>query len=245
MFAQRLTFPQFKKAVEIIDTVIIPVGSFEAHGKHCPLGTDIFIPERLCSDLESEIGSEILIAPTINYGYTPMLAAFDGTISITAEILISLYTEVGMSFLKWGMKNIVFMNGHGGNIPMLSVACDRIAQAGGRAMVISWWATYSQDILTICASQGHAGEDETSVIYAIDATLVDDASRSVHLKKAFSLPLATSDQVELRYPDAMNGNAFLATKEKGKQLLAMMLKKNIEYIRRLRTGDILVPIEMH
>jgi len=79
---------------------------------------------------------------------------------------------------------------------------------------------------------------------AIDATLVDQKSRGSHVKKAFSLPLATPDQVAERYPDAMNGNSLLATKEKGERLLAMMLEKNIEYIDRLRRKDLLVPIEI-
>ncbi|MCX8012861.1 MAG: creatininase family protein [Rectinema sp.] len=244
MYAERLTFPHFRSAMEHIDTIIIPVGSLEAHGKHCPLGTDILIPERLCADLESKIGDEILIAPAINYGYTPLLSAFDGTVSLEAELLIDLYSEVARGFVKWGAKNIVFMNGHGGNIPMLTVACDRVAKAGARAMAISWWATYSQDILTICSSQGHAGEDETSVVYAIDASLIDEQSRTKHLQKAFILPLASPDQVQIRYPDAMNGDALRASKEKGEALLDLMCERNVDYIHRLRTGNLTIPIEI-
>lgn len=244
MYAERLTFPHFKTIMETIDTIIIPVGSFEAHGKHCPLGTDILIPAQLCADLESRIGNEIIIAPAINYGYTPLLSAFDGTVSISAELLIDLYTQVAREFVKWGAKNIVFMNGHGGNIPMLTIACDRIAQKGARAMTISWWATYAQQILDVCSSQGHAGEDETSVIYAIDASLVDTQSITKHLEKAFVLPLASPDQVQVRYPDAMNGDASRASIEKGQALLDMLCTYNIEYINRLRSGDLTVPIEL-
>ncbi len=244
MYAERLTSPHFNTVLEHIDTVVIPVGSLEAHGKHCPLGTDILIPARLCADLESTMGDEILIAPAINYGYTPLLSAFDGSVSLEAELLIDLYCEVARGFVKWGAKNIVFMNGHGGNIPMLTVACDRIAQAGARAMAISWWATYAHDILTICSSQGHAGEDETSVIYAIDASLVDEKNLTRHLQKAFVLPLASPDQVQIRYPDAMNGDASRASREKGQALLELMCERNMEYIRRLRTGNLTVPIEI-
>lgn len=245
MYAERLTFPQFHTALTTIDTIIIPVGSLEAHGRHCPLGTDILIPAQLCADLESRIGDEIIIAPAINYGYTPLLSAFDGTVSIPAELLIELYTQIASEFVKWGAKNIVFMNGHGGNIPMLTVACDRLAQKGARAMVLSWWATFSQHILEVCSSQGHAGEDETSVIYAIDASLVDTQNITRHLEKAFVLPLASPDQVQARYPNAMNGDASRASIEKGRALLDMLCTLNMEYIKRLRTGDLTVPIEIH
>jgi len=43
-------------------------------------------------------------------------------------------------------------------IPALTIACDRIAKVGGTALAISWWATYSADILKICETQGRAGE---------------------------------------------------------------------------------------
>ena len=56
------------------------------------------------------------------------------------------------------------------------------------------------------------------------------------------MPLAGPDQIEKRYPGAMSGDSTKATKEKGEAMYAMMLKKNLEYIRRLRTGDHTDPI---
>jgi len=242
MFALDFTSKRYAELSGKIDTVIIPVGSLEAHGMHCPLGTDNMIPERMCRDLEAAAGKDFLVAPAVNYGYTPSLAVFPGTITIPAETLVALYTEIGSGFVRWGAKHIVFMNGHGGNIPMLSIACDNIAKAGGTAMAISWWATYSADILKICGTQGHAGEDETSVILAIDASLVDDSSRSIHMEKAFNLPLSGPGQTKARYPDAMSGDSTAATREKGEKLLAMMLEKNLDYIERLRGGRFTDPI---
>ena len=242
MYAITLTSKRYAELAGKIDTVIIPTGSFEAHGMHCPLGTDILIPERMCGDLEAAAGGEFLIAPTVNYGYTPTLAGFPGTVTIPAETLISLYAEIGSCFVRWGAKNIVFMNGHGGNIAALTLACDKIAAAGGTALVISWWATYSAEILKICGTQGHAGEDETSTVLAIDASLVDDSARSVHPRKVFCAPLSGPTQTKARYPNAMNGDATAATREKGEKLYAMLLEKNLEYIGRLRRGEYTDPI---
>ena len=49
-------------------TVLIPVGSIENHGKHMALGTDTLIPDRIVELLEEK--SDVLIAPTIPYGST-------------------------------------------------------------------------------------------------------------------------------------------------------------------------------
>ncbi|TXT49001.1 MAG: putative amidase [Spirochaetes bacterium] len=242
MYISNLTSARYAELSGKIDTVVIPVGSLEAHGMHCPLGTDNIIPERMCADLEAEIGDEILIAPILNYGYTPSLAKFPGTITLPAETLISLYSEIACGFVRWGAKYIVFMNGHGGNIASLTLASDMVAAQGGTVLTLSWWATFASDILKICSTQGHAGEDETSAVLAIDASLVDDSKRGVHMKKAFCLPLSGPGQVEQRYPDAMNGDSTKATKEKGEKLYAMLLEKNIQFIHRLRSGNHTDPI---
>jgi len=242
MYAINISSKRYAELSGTIDTVIIPTGSFEAHGMHCPLGTDILIPEQMCKDIEATSSKEFLIAPPVNYGYTPTLSSFPGTITIPAETLISLYSEIGTGFIRWGAKNIVFMNGHGGNIPMLSIACDKIAKAGGTALVLSWWTTFSADILKICRTQGHAGEDETSAILAINASLVDNSSLSINMKKVFCVPLSGPTQQKARFPNAMNGDSTAATLEKGKRLYAMLLKKNLEYIKRLSDGDFMNPI---
>lgn len=242
MYIEKLTSKHFEKEIKNIDTIVIPVGSLEAHGMHCPIGTDIIVPARLCADLDAASGDALLIAPPVCYGYTPSLTAFPGTVSIPAETLLSLYTEIGKAFVRMGAKNIVFMNGHGGNIPMLTIACDRIADSGGYAMAISYWVTYSSDILKICSTQGHAGEDETSLVLAIDASLVDDMERKIHMRKSFNAPLSGPDMITYRLPGAMNGDSTAATIEKGEKLYALMLEKNLEYIRRLRDRDFTNPI---
>ncbi|GAB1432328.1 hypothetical protein MASR2M29_09530 [Spirochaetota bacterium] len=237
MYTALMNTEEFRKAISKIDTIIIPVGSHEAHGMHCPLGTDNLIPERLCADLEGQMADEVLTMPPVNYGYTPLLAAFSGTVCLKAETLVSLYSEIGCALAAWGAKNIIFMNGHGGNIAMLSIACDRIAEAGATAAAISWWATYSNEILKICSTQGHAGEDETSLVLAIDTSLVDPKGTKKHMKKGFVAPLAGPGLLKARFPDAMNGDAGLASKEKGQELFRMMLEKNMDFVMRIKKGQ--------
>ncbi len=102
MYTALMNTEEFKKAISKIDTIIIPVGSHEAHGMHCPLGTDNLIPERLCADLEGQMADEVLTMPPVNYGYSPLLAAFSGTVCLKAETLVSLYSEIGCSLAAWG-----------------------------------------------------------------------------------------------------------------------------------------------
>lgn len=242
MYLHRIRSGAYDEATSRVEAVIVPVGSHEAHGPHCPLGTDSMIPERLCADLEARLGDRVAVAPAIHYGYTPYLAAFPGTVSIEAETLTALYAEVGSALGARGKKPVIFMNGHGGNIPMLTVACERIGRSGVVAAAISWWATFSSDIRGIC-TQGHAGEDETSLVLALDESLVDMRSAGRHLRRSFLSPLSGPGTGEARFPDAMNGDAAAASAETGRRLYAMLLERNVATVERIVRGDYTDPMD--
>ncbi len=153
-------------------TLLLPVGSIEAHGPHCPLGTDVIIPTHLAKLVAGQLKGRAMVAPTIPYGHSWELSVFPGTINVPARVLTDYVAAVGANFAHQGFKNIALLNGHGGNIPALNHAAEDIAEEGVRVILISWWVDFSKEILTVCSSQGHGGEDETSVIMAIDPSLV-------------------------------------------------------------------------
>lgn len=235
MYLANLNTDQFKEAVVHIDTVLIPIGSIEAHGRHCPLSTDKIIPERIADDLEKVLGDKLLIAPAIPYGYSPDLAYFPGTVHVSGETLAAYVTEVAASWLRWGIKNVVFLNGHGGNVSALTLAADKLVAKGAKVVIVNWWLHYAADILTICDSQGHAGEDETSTVLAIDADLVDMTKAGKHEKKfigTFKMP----GQVTYTYPDAMNGDATKATAEKGEAIYKIVNTRIVELLTEFWAG---------
>ena len=47
MFLEKMNYLDVEKYLKTRDTVVIPVGSIENHGKHMPLGTDTRIPHRI------------------------------------------------------------------------------------------------------------------------------------------------------------------------------------------------------
>ncbi len=237
MYAGKLNTDEYQKTAKKIGTVVIPVGSTEAHGRHCPLDTDNIIPEQLLKDVDREMEKEILVAPAVNYGYTPNLAAFPGTVTLKMETLVALYTEVAAGYVKWGARHVVFMNGHGGNVPALSAACDNVAALGAYAMVISYWLNFSKDILTVCSGQGHAGEDETSLVLALEPSLVDMDKAAVWEKKPLIAPMNGPDINSYRFPDAVTGDARKATRDKGEELFRLLKDRNVAMIRAFAAGE--------
>ncbi|MDH4157619.1 MAG: creatininase family protein [candidate division Zixibacteria bacterium] len=170
---QRLNWIKIKQLVpSSIDTVILPVGTVEAHGCTC-IGTDNYIPETISLAISDRINA--LVAPTVNYGITRSLYRYNGSATIRPETLRAYVRDILDSFVDTGFKNVVLMNGHGGNNDALKTAAYEFHhERKANIVVVHWWelcGEMTREFFGHCG--GHAGTDETAMVQAIDPTLVD------------------------------------------------------------------------
>ena len=47
MFLSKMNYLEVEEYLKKSDTIVIPIGSLENHGKHMPLGTDTMIPDKI------------------------------------------------------------------------------------------------------------------------------------------------------------------------------------------------------
>ncbi|MCD6558328.1 creatininase family protein [Palaeococcus sp. (in: euryarchaeotes)] len=228
MMMENMTWDEFEEVKKKADTVIIPVGSIEAHGKHLPLNTDVLAPVEISKLVErklNEMGRDILIAPPINYGHTFVLNVYPGTINVKAETLRAYVRDIIEEFAQEGFKKIVLMNGHGGNVyPLIEAAEESVEKYNVEVWLINWWIDFREDILNICTSQGHAGEDETSVIMAIKPELVK-MEKAVGEKRKYEVRKIRKDVGLELFPNGVNDDPRGATKEKGEAILEVVSEK--------------------
>lgn len=140
--------------------VLVPVGSTEQHGPHLPLDTDTRIARAVAGELAQLLGARV--APAVPYGASGEHQAFPGTISIGTEALTAVLVELGRSLTEWAAQ-VIFVNGHGGNLDALGAA-GRFLRGEGRR--VSW---------VPCVTRGgdlHAGRSETSLMLHLDPTRV-------------------------------------------------------------------------
>ncbi|HOW86672.1 MAG TPA: creatininase family protein [Candidatus Aminicenantes bacterium] len=148
-----------------IRTVLVPFGSLEPHGV-IPNGTDSLAPEAMARDIAARV--DALIAPALNFGLTDAMKAYPGAVSIPAEVYAPFAEAVLDNLAVQGFKNIIVLNGHGGNTAALNAAAARVANARRvRTLVVNWW-TLADDITKAVFKQngGHAGNNETAYIQA-------------------------------------------------------------------------------
>jgi creatinine amidohydrolase len=148
-----------------VATVLLPVGSLEAHGV-IPNGTDNLAPAAMAADIAGRVNA--LIAPPLNFGLTPGLKAYPGAVSISEAAYGPFVEDILAGLADNNFRNVVVLNGHGGNTALLNQAATRVANAKRvRILVVNWW-TLVDDLTKAVFGEngGHAGNNETAYIQA-------------------------------------------------------------------------------
>jgi len=116
-------------------------------------------------------------------GYSPEHAAYPGTLSLKAETVIRLWTDIAESVRASGVTKLVLFNTHGGNTGLLDVvARDLRARLGMLVYSVNWYdlpltdadgndvkARFSEEELRFGV---HAGQVETAIMLALKPRLV-------------------------------------------------------------------------
>jgi creatinine amidohydrolase len=161
--------------------VVLPTGSIEHHGPHLPLATDYLMADlisRRLVDAAVEDGLDVWRLPALAYTKSDEHHWAPGTVWIGWETLMRTVVEIGESVSQTPARNLVFFNGHGGNLALLQVALREIRRLYGlRTFLMGTGAGAAGD-----GSHGspdekglgiHGGYGETSVILHLRPDLVD------------------------------------------------------------------------
>ena len=178
MYLSKMNYLEVEAYLKSSDTIIIPVGSLENHGLHMPLGTDAIIPDEIARLLNER--SDLLIAPTVNYGATDDLVGFPGTVSIGTEGLICLLRAICDQLYSYGFRHFIILNGHGGNTAAIQTVGMHLYRKGAYLANLNWWLMAGQ--LNPEWAGGHGGGEETAAIMAVDPGLIK--SEYLHLPES-------------------------------------------------------------
>ncbi|MEM0211649.1 MAG: creatininase family protein [Candidatus Methanomethylicia archaeon] len=201
MYLEELTSEDLKEIVKFWNIVIVPVGSLEVHGPHLPLSTDTIIVEAIAKRVIEKLKDsdiKVLIGPRIRFGCSGEHIRFPGTISLNCETMIQLIYELCLSLAKNGFKNIILLNGHGGNEAPLKAAAVKLRdEAKVIVAIINWFE------LTSSGFTDHAGQIETSIILSLNIK-PGITLKGLTERKASSKYVSLKSPVQIPLPDMWN-----------------------------------------
>ncbi len=222
---------------------VLPVAATEQHGPHLPLSVDTDIVNGVVAAALPHLahGLPALFLPTQAIGFSPEHSRFAGTLTLRAETLIRVWTEIGEGVAASGVKKLVLLNSHGGQVGALDlVARDLRARLGMLVYSVNWFNLPlldkgGQDVNARFSAEEHrfgihGGDVETSMMLALRpgqvrmdkaeyfrSTSQDRAERFALLGNGRSARLGWMMQ-DVNANGAA-GNAAAATAEKGHALL--------------------------
>ena len=251
----RLEMEQVDKEETI---VLIPLGALEQHGNQAPLGTDDIIAEAMTGYLkkaleEVEPDFPMLIFPVIPVGLSTEHRNFCGSITFRPDTYYHLLYDICKSLAHHGFKKLAFLVCHGGNAPIVQVLSRELRSELGISPFILSSGAFSHPDVKATVSEGnvwdfHGGEMETSMVMAVDPSLVKLETSEAGIPAAFvdNKALKPYGSVSIGWvsedwktaegkPIGIGGDPSGATAEKGRIILetsARVLVPGLQEIRR-------------
>lgn len=237
-YIRKMSGKQYLKRLAECPTVIIPTGACEIYGPHLPMGTDLIVAKRIAELVAERTGA--LIAPTIEAGESSALQSFSCTFPMPRKILEDYLDFVVGKLIQDGAKNLVFITGHAGNVDTASyIGKKYLAQHPELKMVqIDWWRFTAANCDGICQfsgqmAHGHASECGTSVMLYLFPELVDttEMTRVEPVNNGSYADFIGFAPFTSRTPNGTIGDATVATKEKGEQLVNRCVDRIVTYMK--------------
>jgi creatinine amidohydrolase len=234
--------------------VIVPVGSVEQHGPHCPPDVDISIPFHLAMAVAQSIDDfPCLVAPPVTYGFTHFNMGFLGTLTLRLETFIEVLCDVSRSLKVNGFERIVLVNGHGGNVAPQRSASVKLAEEDVWALPLVYWELVEDELKawseTDEGSIGHGGEWETSLQLHLRPQLIDRSKilpagedygwpRSVGRFQPRIARYAQWPERRREAPYGVMGDPRVASAEKGERLFGVLKERLAEVCREFHTQEL-------
>lgn len=255
----RLEMEQVDKEETII---LIPLGALEQHGNQAPLGTDDIIAEAMVKYLGEELDAAgekdfpILAFSVIPIGLSTEHKNFCGSITFKPDTYYHMLYDICVSLAHHGFRKIAFLVCHGGNAPVVQILSRELRSELGISPFILSSGAFGHPDVKATVSEGniwdfHGGEMETSMVMAVDESLVkletSEAGRPesfLHNKTllpygSVSIGWVSEDwKTEDGKPIGIGGDPSGATAEKGEIILRTSAKVLVPGLLEIRNWKV-------
>lgn len=241
-----LTFEEIARLGER-SVLVLPIGSMEQHGPHLPLDTDAILAERIAEAITARFGEafDLWQLPPLPLGLSREHAWAAGTLSLSVSGMAALLRELGREIARaLPARNLMIVNGHGGNRGILEVLNYELKADFGLNVCALHTGALMSPVPEAGLPEIHAGRDETSLMLAVapdrvrqerigapGRTVADAEVRTTILDPGVSWPWSSGDP---RIADrGVIGDATGASAEHGRAILERLIEAAEAALQRL------------
>lgn len=173
-----LTTEDFRDIDAETTIAVLPIAAVEQHGPHLPVSTDTEIANGMVRETMKIVPAHlnVLWLPTQQIGKSNEHIRSPGTLTLTAETAIRAWTEIGESVQRAGLRKLILVNSHGGNVDCISIVARELRVRFGMLAVASQWARFGSPPGLYTDQENavgiHAGDMETSMMLYFRPDLV-------------------------------------------------------------------------
>lgn len=231
------TRKEFREAIEggSLKAVIVPTGSTEQHNEHLAMINDTASVTLVAQQAALQLYPQVLVAMPVSVGISPHWMDRKGTLTLKKETFLAVVHDICESLVTHGVKNILVLNGHGGNVrPLRETVAGWREEFKINIATNSYWDAYTREIISKYmesgVAPGHAAEFETSFAMAafperIHWEDVDYAKVKPHLR--------IKDPKSAEQEEQFAKEAKLASTAKGEAMISIAVNWTANRLRTL------------
>jgi creatinine amidohydrolase/Fe(II)-dependent formamide hydrolase-like protein len=165
-----LTFPEVATSLRATSILCLPLGAMEQHGPHLPLNTDAVLAEAFTRRILARWGDayDLWQLPSFAVGLSREHAWAPGTISLSVATMTALLRDLAREIARaLPARNLLIVNGHGGNRGILEALARELAGDFGLNLCALHLGALISPVGDAKVPEIHGGKDETSAMLAL------------------------------------------------------------------------------